>query len=162
MRSTHQNSARASSRQTAITDEPVGGVAEAGGDRHREVERAGTGTAWKSLPTSSERISSKMQDQREGQQHLVEMLALVEIAEQEALEQQAEARRRQTIATGSASHSEPVDLATRKADVGADHEQAAVREIDHAEHAEDQRQPAGDQEQQQAVLQAVQELREQC
>ena len=65
------------------------------------------------------------------------------------------------MATGSASQSEPQCARHQEGHVGADHEQRAVGQIDDAHDAEDQRQPAGDQEQQQAVLQSIEELREQ-
>src|SRR4029079_10878730 len=48
----------------------------------------------------------------------------------------------------------------RVGEVRADHVEAAVREVDDAENAEDQRQPARDQEQQQPVLRGVQALDE--
>ena len=46
--------------------------------------------------------------------------------------------------------------------VGTDHEQRAVRQVDDAHDAEDQRQPAGDEKEQQAVLDSVEELCEQA
>ena len=45
-------------------------------------------------------------------------------------------------------------------EVGTDHEQAAMGEVDHPHNPENQRQPAADEKQQQAVLEAVEELRE--
>ena len=57
----------------------------------------------------------EQQDQREGEQHLIEMLAIIEVAEQEALKAQAERRTPAKIATGSANQSDPVLRATRNA-----------------------------------------------
>ena len=50
----------------------------------------------------------------------------------------------------------------QESQVGADHEQRAVRQIDDAHDAEDQRQSARDQEKQQAVLHAIEKLCEQA
>src|SRR5439155_18276956 len=41
--------------------------------------------------------------------------------------------------------------------IRAEHENAGMREVEHAHHAEDQREPAGEHEQQEAVDHAVQE-----
>src|ERR1700681_3071446 len=49
-------------------------------------------------------------------------------------------------------------LRQREREVGADHVEASVREIDHAYDAEDQRETARDQEQEQPVLNAIEDL----
>src|SRR5215472_12365000 len=48
-----------------------------------------------------------------------------------------------------------------KRQIGADHVKAAVGQVEHPEDAEDQGQPAGEQEEQQPVLNPVEELNEQ-
>ncbi len=60
-----------------------------------------------------------------------------------------------------AEHRDPevaAEMRDRRAEIGAEHEQRAVREIDDARHAEDQRQARGDQEQRRRAREAVQEL----
>jgi hypothetical protein len=42
-------------------------------------------------------------------------------------------------------------------DIGAEHVEPCMREIEHAHHAEDQRQPGGNHEEQQSVNDAVQD-----
>ena len=98
------------------------------------------------------------EDQRVGHQHLLQVLALVEEAEEDPLEREAEGR-------GERDADEqlgqvPVAEVRRKheREVGADHVEAAVRQVDDAHDSEDQRQPARDEEQQQPVLDPVQEL----
>ena len=89
------------------------------------------------------------------------MIALVEMAEEPPFEECAECctaekrqRQREPRRADTAGH--------QIGDIGADHEQRAVREIDDAHHAEDQREAAGDQEQQEPVLHAIEELREEA
>src|SRR4029077_1714895 len=99
----------------------------------------------------------EQQDQREGEQDLIEMLAIVEITEQKALEEQAEGnadqdRDRQCQPQRSSG---PHDQERR---IRAHHEQTAVGQIDHAQHAEDERQAASDEKQQQPVLKSIQQL----
>jgi hypothetical protein len=97
------------------------------------------------------------QYQAVGEQHLVEVVALVEVAEQQALQRHAEHHgerdREQDRGRQVAGHS-----GQRPRQVGADHVEAAMGQVDDAHDAEHQRQPAGDEEQQQAVLQAVEQL----
>ena len=97
-------------------------------------------------------------DQAEGQQHLVEVVALVEVPKQQPFQQQPEQRRTARAPPTMASVKLPVRLAERPGQVGAEHVEAAVREVDHAHDAEDQREPGGQHEQQQAVLHAVEQL----
>ena len=49
----------------------------------------------------------------------------------------------------------PIEARDRVGDVGAEHVEAGVREVQHAHHAEDERQPRAQHEQQQPVAQAV-------
>ncbi len=96
----------------------------------------------------------EQQDQRKRQKNLIEMLAVIEMAKEKAFEQHAEPDagedrdgQRQPQRAGGAHH--------QKRRVGAHHEQAAVRQIDDPQHAEDEREAARDQEQQQPVLHAI-------
>jgi len=92
-----------------------------------------------------------------GEQHLLEVVALVEVREQRPLEEEPEEHRQR-----DAQHHRDGEAAgqrrQRERHVRADHVEAAVREVDDPHDAEDQRQPARDQEQQQSVLERVQEL----
>ena len=82
------------------------------------------------------------------------MFAVVKIAEEETLEQEAQRnagrnrdRQRQPERPGG-----PNDQERR---IRAHHEQAAVGQVDDPQHAEDEREAARDQKQQQPVLQPV-------
>ena len=105
------------------------------------------------------------QHQRVGEQQLVELLAAVEIAEQQALDERAEERhaerrgehRRPEPAPGTGC-SHCTDL---PGEIGADHVERAVREIEHAHDAEHQRQARGDQEQEHRRGEPAHELAEQ-
>ena len=100
------------------------------------------------------------QDDAEGRQHLVEMVAVVEMAEDQHFQQQAEGQRGRQRQQRAPSTKLPV-MAVKAADqIGADHVLHAMGEIDEVHHAEHQRQPGGDQEQDEAELQAVQDLDE--
>ena len=98
-------------------------------------------------------------DQCESGEHLIQMFAFIEIAKQKTLQQRAK-REAKDNANRQRQPERPRRLHHHEGDVGADHEKAAMREIDDSEHAENQRQPAGDQKQQQSVLHAVQYLGE--
>ena len=98
------------------------------------------------------------QDQAEGEQHLVQMVAAVQAADQQPLQHAVPAPRPGTMPSGSADPQTACPLRQREREVGADHVEAAVREVDHAHDAEDQREPARDQEQEQAVLNAIENL----
>ena len=65
------------------------------------------------------------------------------------------------VATMSASQKFPVDAIDHHADISAEHEQFAVREIHHVHDAEDQRQPGGDQREDQPADDAVDSLDQQ-
>ena len=97
------------------------------------------------------------QDQAVGEQHLVEVVAAVEPADQQPLEQHADRDRKHDAGRDREPQAAEA-LGERPREVRADHVEAAVREVDDPHDAEDQRQPARDQEQQQPVLDAVQEL----
>ena len=102
------------------------------------------------------------QDQPVRHQHLLQMFALVQEAEEAPLEQITERDRQQQTERECREESTANRYAhprrKRIGHVRADHVEAAVREIDHAHDPEDQRQAARDQEQQQPVLDCVQAL----
>ena len=140
-----------------MIDEPIGRIVHAGHDLHRHGQpgrqrqrKAGR------APDQPHRVVEE-QDQPEGRQHLVEMVAAVEMPErhefQHDAEQQRGAERQQRC---RARNSGPGHEGRRE--IGAHHVERAVREIDEVHDAEHQRQPCRQQEQQQAELQAVQRL----
>jgi len=98
-------------------------------------------------------------DQAKGQQHLVEVVAVVEVAEQHFFQQQAKGHR-QCRADHDGQGEAAQQASQRPGQVSAQHVEAAVREIDHAHDAEDQREARGQHEQQQPVLDAVEQLDE--
>ena len=85
------------------------------------------------------------------------MVAVIEVAEDRELEDEPEQQRgaerehqrEQEIAGEAVEH---------HGEIGAEHVLHAMRQIDEVHHAEHQRQPRGDQEQQHAELQAVERL----
>ncbi|MDR8835507.1 hypothetical protein FEQ02_06600 [Burkholderia pseudomultivorans] len=94
--------------------------------------------------------------QPEGQQQLAGMTARLHAAQQPALAARAEQpdRERREHERGP----EPRLRGDAVADVRAEHVEARVREVQHALHAEDQRQAGRQHEQQQAVAEAVEGL----
>ena len=84
---------------------------------------------------------------------------MVEEAEQAALQHQPEHNADGDRDRQGQPHRAPV-AGHQKRHVGADHEQRAVGQIDDAHDAEYERQPARNQEQQQAVLNAIEKLGE--
>ncbi len=99
------------------------------------------------------------QDQAEGGEHLVEVVALVERAQRDHFDQHADHQR----AEQAEQHAERVGAGPLRGghrQVGADHVERAVRQVDEVHDAEHQRQPGGHQEQHDAELQAVQQLLE--
>src|SRR5205807_6137900 len=97
------------------------------------------------------------QYQAEREQHLLQMLAPIKAAEQHPFERCAE-----YYAQHDTEHDrgEQISRETRERErhVGADHIEAAVRQIDNAHDAENQRESAGNEKEQQAVLNAVEDL----
>ena len=98
------------------------------------------------------------QDQRIRHQHLLEVVALVQVAEEQPFEDEAEQRGQRHA--GQQLEQELVAEQGRQGpgQVGADHVEAAMGEVDDAHDAEDEGQAAGDEEQQQAVLHGVEAL----
>ena len=99
------------------------------------------------------------QNDAERRDHLIEVVAVVEVAEDQKLEQQAEAERGE-----QRQHQRREEIADQAVEghgeVGAEHVLDAVRQIDEVHHAEHQRQAGRDQEQQNAELDAVEDLDE--
>ena len=148
----------ASARQHDRDEHPVHRVA------HQLAEREGAGQPGRCLHAvhvvADQQPAQLLEDedQRIGHQHLLQVLALVEEAEEGPLQQVAE-QHRQQHAHGQAWRRSRrrrwrPPAPQREGHVGADHVEAAVRQVDDAHDAEDQRQPAGHEEQQQAVLHA--------
>jgi hypothetical protein len=96
-------------------------------------------------------------DQAEGQQHLVQVVALVEVAKQQPFERQAE-HDRQHRAAQNGQRQAAEQAGERIRQIRAQHIETAMRQVDHAHDAEDQRQTGGQHEQHQAVLDTVQDL----
>ena len=97
------------------------------------------------------------EDQAEAEEHLGEVVAAIEALDEDLLEQEPDregdrdaARERKPEAAGIGG--DPIG------EVGAEHVEGAVGEVDDAEDAEHERQPARDEEQQEPVLHPVQEL----
>ena len=92
-----------------------------------------------------------------GEEHLGEMVAGVQAGDGETLDGEADEDH-----DGKADEDREQQAARSLRDpprqVGAEHVEGAVREIEDAEDAEHQRQPAGDEEEQQAVFDAVDDL----
>jgi hypothetical protein len=85
------------------------------------------------------------------------MVALIEMAEDQEFERQPDQQR------GGQRQRQPQHEAAGQPDeghgqIGAEHVLHAMRQVDEVHHAEDERQPGRDQEQQDAELQAVQDL----
>src|SRR5690606_26070822 len=103
----------------------------------------------------------KYQNQSVGHQHLQQVLTFVQKTEKAPLQQVTEGQSQND--TQRQRYGKVINIhAQRIYQIGADHEETAVRQIDDAHDAKDQRQPAGDQKQQQPVLHTVQTLNQKC
>jgi hypothetical protein len=96
-------------------------------------------------------------NQAKGQQHLVQVVAVVEVAKQQFLQQQPE-RHRQSCAHDDGQGEAAQMPCQRPGQISAQHVKAAMGQVDHAHDAEDQRQASRQHEQQQPVLNAVEQL----
>ena len=112
-----------------------------------------------------EHLGRIAQDQRQrvGEQQLVELFLAVEMAKEEALDQPTERGDEQCAAErgepeAPARDAQPLHQLERR--VRAQHVERAVREVEHAQHAEDQRQPGRDQEQEHRGREAADALGE--
>jgi hypothetical protein len=98
------------------------------------------------------------QDQRIGHQDLLQVVALVEETEEHPFQHEAEQGREQHAGHQHGDEMVAEQRRHQVGQVGADHVEAAMGEVDHAHDAEDEGQAAGDQEQQQAVLDRIEAL----
>ena len=88
---------------------------------------------------------------------MVEMVAAVKPAHGDHLDRHADQQRRDERQDG-AEHEAAGPGREGRGEIGADHVERAVRQIDEVHDAEHERQPGRQQEQQQAELQSVQAL----
>jgi hypothetical protein len=98
--------------------------------------------------------------QPDGEHRLLGNLA-VQMPEEEVVEGESD----ETCADGGDHDSEPegVDLAHhRKAEVGAEHEYGAVRKVQDPHDAERQREPSGEQEQNERIGQTIERADDEC
>ena len=91
--------------------------------------------------------------QAEGNEQLGHVAELVDAAQADALEQRAE--RADHEGRDDQARPEADEARDRVGDVAAQHVEAGVRKVEHAHHAEDERQPRAQHEEQQPVAQAV-------
>src|SRR6185295_3399098 len=99
----------------------------------------------------------KKNDDAESRYHLLEVIAVIEVAEDQEFEQQSENQsRHQSQDQGSQ------EIAGQRiegdSEIGAQHVLDAVREVDEVHHPEHERKPGRDQEEQDAKLEPVQNL----
>ena len=117
--------------------------------RHRQRQR-------RSSPHHPHRVIEK-QDDAEGGDHLIEVIAVVEVAENQKLQQQAEEER-----GGERQHQRKEEISHQSVEgygeISAEHILHAVRQVDEVHHTEHQRQAGCNQEQKNAELQAVEDL----
>ena len=138
-------------------EQPVDGVGEGVGKRNRPVQHLGDGHAVHVIAPQDGTQLFKDVDQPEGQQHLVQVIAMVEVAEQQPFERQPKDHRQQSPAQDGQRQAAEMPR-QRICEVGPQHVKAAVRQVHHAHDPEDQREPGRQHEQQQAVLHAVEQL----
>jgi hypothetical protein len=137
--------------------EAVGGILDAGQDldravepgRHRQAQAART-------PNQAHEFVEK-QDQAEGAEDVVEMVAAIQPPHRNHLQRHADQKRGEDC-QHSAEHEAAGPGGEGRGEIGAQHVQRAVRQVDEVHDAEDERQPRCQQEQQKAELQAVQAL----
>ena len=138
-------------------EQAVGRVGEGVGQWQRPVQRLGDVHAVNVVAPQQRTQLFEHVDQAEGQQHLIQVVALVEMAEQQPFKRQAQSHRQQ-----GPEHDGQRQAAHLRAEppgqIGPEHVEAAMGEVDHAHDAEDQRQAGRQHEQQQAVLHAVEQL----
>ncbi len=119
----------------------------------RKVERGGHAIIHRPLAPDHLHHFLDHEGEPEREQQLGDVAVPVHVAQSVALDQRADAadqHRRDDERRPEADH-----LADLEAEEGAQHVEAGMGEIEHAHHAEDQREPARHQEQQHAVEHAV-------
>ena len=97
------------------------------------------------------------QQQPERAEHVVEMVAAVERPDRDHLQRHADQQRRDQRQQRT-EHEAAGQRREGRGEIGADHVERAVRQIDQVHDAEDQRQAGRQQEQQHAELDAVEAL----
>ena len=102
------------------------------------------------------------QNQAVGHQHLLQVITLVEKAEEGPFQKIAEHHGDKYAEQQHGDEMLAQIGSQRERHIGTDHVEAAMGEIDHAHDAEDQGQAGGQQKQQQSVLNRVQTLHEKC
>ncbi|MDT4851973.1 hypothetical protein FQZ97_861870 [compost metagenome] len=137
--------------------QPVHRVREVLGQRDRPVQHLGhLHCVYVVAPEDGAHLFKDV-DQAEGEQHLVEVVAVVKVPEQQPFQRPAQ-RHGEQRAHHDGQH-QAVELRGQKpGEVGAQHVETAMGQIDHPHDAEDQGEAGGQHEQQQAVLQAVEQL----
>ena len=145
-------------------DREVVGGKELARDRHRagQARRGGTGLVV-GAPEIADDVGGH-QHEREGEQELVELGRAVDAAEQQDLDQTAQHRDHDRRERGRARVEGRRPAGQRRGErvgqVGGEHVEGAVGEVDDARDAEDQREPGRDEEEEHRVGEAAQELDE--
>ena len=91
-------------------------------------------------------------------QHLLQVVALVEVAEHQHLQQPSRTAARPAAPAATAGEETPGEAVEHHRQVGAQHVLHAVGEVDEIHHPEHQREPGRHEEQQDAELQPVEQL----
>ncbi len=122
-------------------------------------------TAHRLLLGAPDDLGHVAQDQHQGvgEEQLVELFLAVEVAEEHPLHDAAQRRDEQRGPQGGepeAAAVEPDPLHDLERGVGPQHVEGAVREVQHPQHAEDEREPRRDQEEEHRGGEPAEALRE--
>ena len=124
------------------------------------AQGCGNGRGLHVLAPGDHRQLVEHQDQAESHKHLVKVVAIGKGSQHRSFDTGTEQHDRQHgCSIGCGQRPAPIARELER-EIGTDHEEGAVGEIDDAHHPECQREAARDQEQQHAVLHAVEELDE--
>ena len=139
--------------------EAIDRVEQTVGDLDRARKEFGNGNAERRRAPDELHALVQEQDHAESGEHLIEMIAVVEVAEHQNFEQQPEGQRR-----GQGEKQRPAEASCPGAEgrdqIGADHVLHAVRQVDEIHHAEHEGQAGGDEKEDEPELKAVQSLDE--
>jgi hypothetical protein len=139
--------------------QPIGRIGQAAGQHDRTGEKSRRVEIERKGAEDEADTFGKHQHQREGRQHLVEVIAVIEPANHHDLDQSA--KRRSRHKAGDQADPEGAGPGgDRRADEAPDHEQRAMGEVDQSHDTKDQGQAGRHQEQHDAELQAVEDLLE--
>ena len=138
---------------------------EAAAHQHDEALEAGRARPELVLrPPDAERDVLHHQHEAEGGEQLEQLRRLVDPAQDHDLDERAERRDDDSRQQDAAPEAERIGRAEaghqREGEIGAQHVEGTVREVHDPRHAEDDRQPAGDEEERRGRGQAVERLRE--